>query len=129
MLLNMGPRTFRMVARAAPSEVLVAAGPARVGVVPASHGDELPAVKPRTQLQLQHTGGVDLLGLHARLVRAVLIAARSTTRAHYELADASCRRTITTGARRGERRRSYLTSLSELTRRKARGRLGPESFR
>jgi hypothetical protein len=102
MLLNMGPRTFRMVARAAPSEVLVAAGPARVGVVPASNGDELPAVKPRTQLQLQHTGGVDLLGLHARLVRAVLIAARSTTRAHYELADASCRRTITTGSYAGE---------------------------
>jgi hypothetical protein len=112
-----------------PENDLVPAGPASVGVVPASHGDELPAVKPRTQLQLQHTGGVDLLGLHARLVRAVLIAARSTTRAHYELADASCRRTITTGARRGERRRSYLTSLSELTRRKARGRLGPESFR
>src|SRR5215216_6868037 len=72
---------------------------------------------------------VHLLGLHAKFVRSVLRLTPRTARPHYELADASCRRTFTTGARRGERCRSYLTSLSKLTRRKARGRLGPESFR
>ena len=85
-----------------PEDDLVAPVPARVGVVPASHGDKLPAVKPRTQLELQHTGGVDLLGLHARLVRAFLSPARSTACAHYELADASGRRTFATWGYAGE---------------------------
>src|SRR5215213_4812284 len=102
MLFNMGPRTFWMGARAAPSEVLVAPGPARVGVVPAGHGDKLPAIKPRTQLELQHTGSIDLLGLHARLIRAFLRAPRRTACAHYELADASCRRTFATWGYAGE---------------------------
>src|SRR5215208_3633012 len=91
-----------MVARAAPAEVLVAPGPARVGVVPASHGDELPAIKPRTQLQLQHTRCPDLLGLHARLVRAFLRAAQLTASAYDELADAPGRRAFTTGSYAGE---------------------------
>ena len=55
-------------------------------------------VKARTELELQHTGGVDLLGLHARLVRAVLSPPRRTARPHDELADAPCRRTFTTRA-------------------------------
>ena len=80
----------------------MAVGPARVGVVPASHGHKLPAVKPRSQLQLKHTGGVDLLGLHTWLVRTFLSPARSTTCANYELADASCRRTFATGSYAGE---------------------------
>src|SRR5215211_1057113 len=86
-----------MGAQGTSSDDLVAAGPARVGVVPAHHGDELPVVKVRTELELQHTGGVDLLGLHARLVRAVLRGARRTARPHYELADAPSRRTCATG--------------------------------
>src|SRR5215208_1385921 len=86
-----------MGAQGASSDDLVAAGPARVRVVPARHGDELPAVKARTEVELQHTGSVDLLGLHARLVRALLRAARRTTSPNYELADAPCRRTFTTG--------------------------------
>src|SRR5215213_744255 len=81
---------------------LVASGSARVGIVPASHRDELPVVKPRTQIELQHTGCPDLLGLHARLVRPVLIVAHRTASAHYELADAPCRRTFTTGSYAGE---------------------------
>src|SRR5829696_3322071 len=91
-----------MGAQGASSDDLVAAGPARVGVVPASHGDELPVVKARTELELQHTGGADLLGLHASFVRAFLRAAQLTARPHYELADAPCRRTFTTGAYAGE---------------------------
>jgi hypothetical protein len=54
-------------------------------------------VKARTKLELQHTGGTNLLGLHARFVRAVLRLAPRTTRPHYELADAPSRRTFTTG--------------------------------
>ena len=50
---------------------LVATGPASVGVVPTLHGDVLPVVKPTTQTELQDTRGVDLLGLHAGLVRPV----------------------------------------------------------
>src|SRR5215204_2638785 len=93
---------FRWVQKGASSDDLVAAGPARVGVVPARHGDELPLVKARTELELQHTGGVHLLGLHARLVRALLRAARRTASANYELADAPCRRTFTTRGYAGE---------------------------
>ena len=85
-----------------PEDDLVAPGPARVGVVPACHGHKLPAIKPRTEFELQHTGGVDLLGLHPWLVRTVLIAARSTTCAHYELADAPGRRTFAIGSYAGE---------------------------
>src|SRR5918995_3960393 len=91
-----------MGAQGASSDALVAPGPARVGVVPARHRDELPLVKARTEFELQHTGGVDLLGLHARLVRALLRAARRTARPHDELADAPCRRTFTTGGYAGE---------------------------
>src|SRR5215208_3421921 len=86
-----------MGAKGASSDDLVAPGPARVGVVPARHGDEPPVVKARTESELQHTGGVDLLGLHARFVRALLRAARRTARPHDELADAPSRRTFTTG--------------------------------
>ena len=91
-----------MGAQGASSDDLVAPGLARVGVVPASHGDELPVVKARTEVELQHTGGVDLLGLHARFVRAVLSPARRTARPHDELADAPSRRTFATGAYAGE---------------------------
>src|SRR5215218_3128615 len=91
-----------MGAQGTSSDDLVAAGPARVGVVPAHHGDELPVVKVRTELELQHTGCPDLLGLHARLVRAVLRRARRTARPHDELADAPSRRTFTTGGYAGE---------------------------
>src|ERR671910_2406479 len=91
-----------MGAKGASSDDLVAPGPARVGVVPARHGDELPVVKARTQVELQHTRGVDLLGLHARFVRALLRAARRTARPHNELADAPCRRTCATGGYAGE---------------------------
>src|SRR5215203_350208 len=83
-------------------KLLVASGPARVGVVPALNGDELPLVKARTEVKLQHTGCADLLGLHPRFVRSVLIAARRTARPHYELADAPSRRTFTTGGYAGE---------------------------
>src|SRR5215207_5944845 len=69
---------FRWVQKGASSDDLVAAGPARVGVVPARHWDELPLVKARSELELQHTGGTDLLGLHARFIRALLIAAHRT---------------------------------------------------
>src|SRR5215207_11099258 len=82
--------------------LLVAAGPARVGVVPARHGDELPVVKARTKIELQHTGCSDLLGLHPRLVWAFLRAAQLTARPHDELADAPGRRTFTTGGYAGE---------------------------
>src|SRR5687767_11495680 len=85
-----------MVAQGASSDDLVAPSPARVGVVPARHGDELPAVKARTKVELQDTGGVDLLGLRARLVRALLSPARRTARPHYELADPPSRRTCAT---------------------------------
>src|SRR5919107_1807526 len=91
-----------MGAQGASPDDLVAAGPARVGVVPAHHGDELPVVKARTEVELQHTGGADLLGLHARLVRSVLKLARRTARSHYELADAPSRRSFTTGGYAGE---------------------------
>src|SRR5918993_4397495 len=91
-----------MGAKGASSDDLVAAGPAGVGVVPARHGDELPVVKARTEVELQHTESVDLLGLHARFVRALLRAARRTTRPHDELADAPCRRTFTTRGYAGE---------------------------
>ena len=80
----------------------MAAGPARVSVVPARYWDKLPVVKARTELELQNTGGADLLGLHARFVRALLIAARRTPRPHYELADAPCRRTFTIWRYAGE---------------------------
>src|SRR5829696_7559099 len=82
--------------------LLVAAGPARVGVVPARHGDELPLVKARTKIELQHTGGANLLGLHPRFVRAVLFPAKLTARPHDELTNAPCRRTFTTGGYAGE---------------------------
>src|SRR5215207_1250172 len=91
-----------MGAKGASSDDLVAPSPARVGVVPALHRDELPLVKPRTEVEFQHTGGVDLLGLHARLVRTLLRAARRTASANYELADAPSRRTFTTGGYAGE---------------------------
>src|SRR5918993_4504574 len=91
-----------MGAKGASSDNLVAAGPARVGVVPAHHGDELPVVKARTQFELQHTRGADLLGLHARFVRSVLKLARRTARPHDELADAPCRGTCATGGYAGE---------------------------
>src|SRR5829696_7690277 len=91
-----------MGAKGASSDDLVAPGPARVGVVPARHRDELPVVKARTEFELQHTGGVDLLGLHARFVRALLRAARRTARPHDELADAPSRRTCATGGYAGE---------------------------
>src|SRR5918998_1147876 len=91
-----------MGARGASCDGLVAPSPARVGVVPARHGDEPPAVKARTEVELQHTGGVHLLGLHARLVRAVLRPARRAARPHYEQADAPSRRTFTTGGYAGE---------------------------
>jgi hypothetical protein len=86
----------------APEDDSTTPGPARVGVDPARHGDELPVVKVRTEFELQDTGGVDLLGLHARFVRTFLRAARRTARPHYELADALCRRTFTTGGYAGE---------------------------
>ena len=70
--------------------------------MPTSHGDKLPAVKPTTEIELQHTGGVDLLGLHARLVRPFLRAARRTACAYYELADAPGRRTFATWGYAGE---------------------------
>ena len=70
--------------------------------MPARHRDELPAVKPRPQLELQHTRCPDLLGLHARLVRPFLRAAQLTASAHYELADAPGRRAFTTGSYAGE---------------------------
>src|SRR5215218_4610485 len=91
-----------MGAQGASSDDLVAAGSARVGVVPASHGDELPAVEARTEVELQHTGCTDLLGLHVRLVRTLLRAAGRTASANYELADAPCRRTFATGGYAGE---------------------------
>src|SRR5918998_5120864 len=91
-----------MGAREASFDDLVAPGPAGVRVVPARHGDELPVVKAPTEFELQHTGGVYLLGLHARFVRALLRAPRRTARPHYELADAPCRRTFTTGGYAGE---------------------------
>src|SRR5918995_5708692 len=91
-----------MGAQGASSDALVAPGPARVGVVPARHRDELPLVKARTEFELQHTGGVDLLGLHARFVRALLRAARRTARPHDELADAPSRGTCATGGYAGE---------------------------
>src|SRR5215204_5535712 len=93
---------FRWVQKGASSDDLVAPGPARVGVVPALHGNELPVVKARTEFELQDTGGVDLLGLHARFVRALLRAARRAARPHDELADAPGRRTFTTGGYAGE---------------------------
>ena len=80
----------------------MAAGPARVSVVPARHWDELPVVKARTEVELKHTGGADLLGLHARVVGAVLRAARRTARPHDELADAPSRRSFTTRFYAGE---------------------------
>src|SRR5215203_1788194 len=83
-------------------DILVALGLAHVGVVPARYGDKLPVVKARTKIELQHTGGADLLGLHARFVRAFLRAAQLTARPHYELADAPSRRTFTTGGYAGE---------------------------
>src|SRR5918999_3473477 len=91
-----------MGAQGASPDDLVAVGPARVGVVPAPHGDELPVVKARTEVELQHTGGADLLGLHARFVRALLSPARRTARPHDELADAPSRRTFATGGYAGE---------------------------
>src|SRR5918999_5974988 len=91
-----------MGAKGASSDDLVAAGPARVGVVPAHHGDELPVVKARTQFELEHTRGVDLLGLHARVVRALLGLARRAACPYDELADAPCRRTFATGGYAGE---------------------------
>src|SRR5918995_7327908 len=91
-----------MGAKGASSDDLVAPGPARVGVVPAHHGDELPVVKARTEFELQHTGGALLLGLHARVVRTLLKLARSTARPYDELADAPGRRTFTTGGYAGE---------------------------
>src|ERR671915_2357923 len=91
-----------MGAKGASSDDLVAPGPARVGVVPAHHGDELPVVKARTQFELQHTRGVDLLGLHARFVRALLGLARRAPRPHDELADAPSRGTCATGGYAGE---------------------------
>src|SRR5215213_1250733 len=83
-------------------KLLVASGPARVSVVPALNGDDTPRVKARNEVKLQHTGCADLLGLHPRFVRSVLIAARRTARPHYELADAPGRRTLTTGGYAGE---------------------------
>jgi hypothetical protein len=59
-------------------------------------------VKARTEVELQHTGCADLLGLHARFVRALLRAARRTARPHDELADAPSRRTFATGGYAGE---------------------------
>src|ERR671917_2055618 len=91
-----------MGAQGASPDDLVTVGPARVGVVPARHGDELPVVKARTQFELQHTRGVDLLGLHARFVRALLRAARRAPRPHDELADAPSRGTCATGGYAGE---------------------------
>src|SRR5215218_7685954 len=91
-----------MGAQGASSDDLVAAGPARVGVVPARYRDELPAVEARTEVELQHTGCSDLLGLHVRLVRTLLRAAGRTASANYELADAPCRRTFATGGYAGE---------------------------
>src|ERR687895_2329980 len=91
-----------MGAQGASPDDLVAAGHARVGVVPALHRDELPVVKARTEVELQHTGGADLLGLHARFVRALLSPARLTARPHDELADAPSRRTFATGGYTGE---------------------------
>ena len=85
-----------------PVDDLVAAGPARVSVVPARYWDKLPVVKARTEFELQHTWGADLLGLHARVVGAVLRAARRTARSHDELADAPSRRSFTTGGYAGE---------------------------
>src|SRR5215218_7211968 len=102
VLFNMGPTTSQMRAKGASSDDLVALGPARVGVVPASHRHKLPAVKPTTEIELQHTGCSDLLGLHAWLVRPFLRAAQLTASAHYELADAPGRRTFTTWAYAGE---------------------------
>src|SRR5918995_5267060 len=91
-----------MGAQGASSDALVAPGPARVGVVPARHRDELPLVKARTEFELQHTGGVDLLGLHARFVQALLRAARRAASPHDELADAPSRGTCATGGYAGE---------------------------
>src|SRR5215208_7642187 len=91
-----------MGAKGASSDDLVAAGPARVGVVPSRNRDEPPVVKARTEVEFQHTGGVDLLGLHARFVRALLRAARRSARPHDELPDAPSRRTFTTGGYAGE---------------------------
>src|ERR671920_2377859 len=91
-----------MGAQGASPDDLVAASPARVGVVPALHRDELPVVKARTEVELQHTGGADLLGLHARFIRALLSPARRTARPHDELADAPSRRTFATGGYAGE---------------------------
>src|SRR5918998_5582658 len=91
-----------MGAQGASPDDLVAAGPARVGVVPAPHRDELPVVKARTEVELQHTGGADLLGLHARFIRALLSPARRTARPHDELADAPSRRTFATRGYAGE---------------------------
>src|SRR5918995_5196068 len=91
-----------MGAKGASSDDLVAPGPARVGVVPTHHGDELPVVKARTEFELQHTGGADLLGLHARLVRSVLKLARRTARPHDELADGPSGRSFTTRFYAGE---------------------------
>src|SRR5919107_3182375 len=80
-----------------PEDNLVAPGPARVGVVlPTLHGDELPPVKAGTEFELKHTGCTNLLGLHARFVRAFYSPLRRTARPHYELADAPGRRTLTT---------------------------------
>jgi hypothetical protein len=67
-----------MGAKGAPSDGLVATGPARVSVVSAHHRDELPVVKARTELELQDTKGVDLLCLRAGLVRAVLSPAATS---------------------------------------------------
>src|SRR5215208_6735286 len=86
----------------APEDNLVAPGPARVGVVlPTLHGDELPLVKARTEFELKHTGCADLLGLHARFVRAFYSPARRTARPDDELADAPGRRTFATGGYAG----------------------------
>src|SRR5919112_4950800 len=91
-----------MGAQGASPDDLVAASPARVGVVPALHRDELPVVISGTEVELQHTGGADLLGLHARFIRAFLRAAQLTARPHDELADAPSRRTFTTRGYAGE---------------------------
>src|SRR5918998_5923381 len=91
-----------MGAQGASPDDLVTVGPARVGVIPARHGDELPVVIAGTEVELQHTGGADLLGLHARFVRALLSPARRTARPHDELADAPSRRTFATGGYTGE---------------------------
>src|SRR5215216_680961 len=53
-------------------------------------------------MKLQHTGGVDLRGLHPRFVRPLLRAPRRTARSHDELADAPGRRTFTTWGYAGE---------------------------